>query len=185
MARRVCPWWLGYWLLNPLRRLTEDSARVVGPWVREGMTVLEPGSGMGYFTLEIARRVGERGRVIAIDLQERMLRRLRRRVASAGLSGRVEARLAGAERLGLDDLIGAVDLCLAIHVVHEVPSARDFFAEVHAALRPDGLAVVIEPRHHVTAEELEREVAAAVAAGLEVVAPPAPAGARSTVLRRP
>ena len=43
MAHRVCPWWLGYLLGAPLRRLMQDPRKVLAPYVREGMTVLEPG----------------------------------------------------------------------------------------------------------------------------------------------
>ena len=73
MAHRVCPWWLGYLLASPLRRLMQDPVKVVAPYVREGMTVLEPGPGMGFFTLELARLVGPSGRVVAVDIQPRML----------------------------------------------------------------------------------------------------------------
>ena len=66
MAHHVCPWWAGYALLIPLRRWTHNPERWLGPLVREGMTVLEPGPGMGYFTLDLARMVGASGRVVAV-----------------------------------------------------------------------------------------------------------------------
>jgi len=81
MPCRVCPWWLGYLLASPVRRLLQDPRKLLGPYVREGMTVLEPGPGMGFFTLEIARLVGPSGRVVAVDIQPRMLSSLRRRSA--------------------------------------------------------------------------------------------------------
>ena len=43
MGNRVCPWWLGYFLASPVRRLFQDPAAIVQPYIREGMTVLEPG----------------------------------------------------------------------------------------------------------------------------------------------
>ncbi len=52
---KVCPWWAGYFLASPLRQLFQDPAKILAPYVREGMTVLEPGPGMGFFTLELAR----------------------------------------------------------------------------------------------------------------------------------
>ncbi len=67
MAQHVCPWWLGYWLASPLRRLTVNPDAVVSPFVRPGMLVLEPGPGMGFFTLPLARLVGPKGRVVALD----------------------------------------------------------------------------------------------------------------------
>ena len=51
MAERVCPWWLGYLLASPMRRWLEDPVDILAPYVHEGMTVLEPGPGMGFFTL--------------------------------------------------------------------------------------------------------------------------------------
>src|SRR5262245_59235248 len=109
MPHRLCPWWAGYFLLLPLRRYYQNPAKLLGPHVREGMIVLEPGPGMGYFTLELARRVGPSGRVVAVDVQDRMLAALRRRAASAGLADRIEARAVPPGDLGVADLAGRVD----------------------------------------------------------------------------
>ena len=109
MARCVCPWWLGYLLVSPLRRLWEHPVRTLGPFVREGMLVLEPGCGMGFFTLDLARIVGPGGRVVAVDVQEKMLAGLRRRAAGAGLLDRIDARLARADSLGVADWAGRVE----------------------------------------------------------------------------
>jgi SAM-dependent methyltransferase len=166
MSERVCPWWAGYLLVSPLRRLLQDPAALLAPLVREGMTVLEPGPGMGFFTLEAARRVGPRGRVVAVDVQPRMLSALRRRAERAGLAARVEARAAAPDALGVPDLAGKVDLVLALLVVHELPDAGRFFAEARAALAPGGKVLVVEPRGHVTAAAFEATLAAAARAGL-------------------
>ncbi len=56
---------------------------------------------MGFFTLELARRVGPKGRVVAVDVQPRMIAGLKRRLAQAGLLERVDARVATADSLGL------------------------------------------------------------------------------------
>jgi hypothetical protein len=44
---RVCPWWVGYILASPVRKLWQNPVRILKPFVRPGMTVLEPGPGMG------------------------------------------------------------------------------------------------------------------------------------------
>ena len=46
-SHRVCPWWFGYLLLGPIRRMRYDPSTILGPYLHEGMTVLEPGPGMG------------------------------------------------------------------------------------------------------------------------------------------
>lgn len=74
MAHRVCPWWIGYLLASPLRRwFGQDPIKIFSPYVREGITVLEPGPGMGFFTIPLARLVGASGKVIAIDVQTKMI----------------------------------------------------------------------------------------------------------------
>jgi len=185
MSARVCPWWLGWLLASPIRKLRHDPARILAPHLREGMTVLEPGPGMGFFTLELARRVGPSGRVVAVDLQPRMLSGLRRRAERAGLGGRVEARLAARGSLGVEDLAGAVDFVLAFAVVHELPDAARFFAEIRAALAPGGRVLVAEPAGHVKPPDFAASLAAAVRAGLRREPGPAIAGSLTALLAAP
>ncbi len=165
---RVCPWWLGYVLMCPLRRFAHDPAKLLAPHVRAGMTVLEPGPGMGFFTLELARLVGGSGRVVAVDIQPKMLARLKRRLAKAGLLERVDVRLARPDSLGVDDLAGAVDFVLAFAVVHEFPAPDRFFAEAARALKPGGPLLLVEPSGHVRDAQFDVELAQAAQAGLEV-----------------
>jgi SAM-dependent methyltransferase len=169
MANHVCPWWLGYFLVSPLRRLWQQPEKILSPFVGEGMLVLEPGCGMGFFTLDLARIVGPKGRVVAVDLQERMLAGLRRRAARAGLLGRIDVRLAQTDRLGVTDLAGQVDVALALHVVHEVPDVAGFFAEIAATLKPDGRLLFVEPRGHVSAEAFDASLTMAEQAGFRAV----------------
>jgi len=169
MANHVCPWWLGYVLVNPLRRLWQRPDQLLAPYVREGMLVLEPGCGMGFFTLDLARMVGPTGRVVAVDLQERMLAGLRRRARRAGLLDRIEARLAQADRLSVADLAGHMDVALALHVVHEVPDIAGFFAEIATSLKPEGRLLFVEPRGHVSEDAFAVSLALAEKAGFRVV----------------
>jgi ubiquinone/menaquinone biosynthesis C-methylase UbiE len=181
---RVCPWWIGYLLASPLRRILQNPAKIIAPYVREGMTVLEPGPGMGFFTLELARRAGESGRVVAVDIQPKMLAALRRRAAKAGLGRRVEMRLARAESMGIADLAGRVDFVLAFAVVHEMPDAGVFFRELSAALRPGGSVLLVEPGGHVKAEDFAQELAAAAQAGLGLTDHPKVGSSHAAVLRK-
>ncbi len=177
MPHRVCPWWLGYLLASPIRKLFQDPARILAAHVREGMTVLEPGPGMGFFTLELARRVGPGGHVIAVDIQEQMLAGLLRRARRAGLADRVEARLASGSSLGIGDLAGKVDLVVAFAMLHELPDVSRFFAEVRPTLAPGGKVLVAEPSGHVSASDFESTLKAAERAGFR--RQPGPAIARS------
>jgi ubiquinone/menaquinone biosynthesis C-methylase UbiE len=166
----VCPWWLGYLLASPLRSwISEPPESLLAPYVRAGMTVLEPGPGMGFFTLPLACMVGPAGRVVAIDIQPKMLASLQRRAKKAGLHERIETRLAEPESLGVGDINGSVDFALAFAVVHELPSVETFFREAAAALKPGGLLFLAEPSGHVNQEGFQMEIDAARQAGLFVV----------------
>ena len=166
MASHRCPWWLGYFLVSPIRKLVEDPRKILAPHVREGMLVLEPGPGMGFFTLELARLVGPKGRVVAVDVQERMLAALRRRAARAGLLDRLETRLATPGNLGIADLDGQVDFALLFHMLHEVPNQAALLASMHAALKPDGRLLLVEPRGHVSAAQFAGSLALCRTVGL-------------------
>ncbi len=182
--QRVCPWWLGYVLASPIRKLFYHPDRIVEPYVREGMTVLEPGPGMGYFTLELARLVGPQGRVIAVDVQPKMLEGLKKRLARAGLPGRVDARLCPPDSMGLGDLDGKIDFALAFAMVHELPAAAPFFAEVARALKPGGVLLLAEPSGHVKPAAFSEELKLAADAGLHETTRPVIRGNHAAVLRR-
>lgn len=181
---RVCPWWLGYLLACPLRSLFQNPAKILGPYVREGMIVLEPGPGMGFFTLELARRVGDAGRVVAVDIQPKMLERLERRAAKAGLRNRVVTRLVPPDSMELHDLAGMVDFALAFAVVHEMPDGARFFREVSEALKPGGAVLLVEPPGHVKVEAFDQELSAAGRAGLTVVDRPKVGRSHAALLRK-
>jgi SAM-dependent methyltransferase len=184
MAQRACPWWLGYLLASPLRRLIVDPRKLLGPYVHEGMTVLEPGPGMGFFTIELARLVGVSGRVVAVDIQPKMVDRLKRRLTKAGLLARVDIRLVQPDPMGLADLADSVDFILAFAVVHEVPSAGSFFAELYRALKPGGFILFGEPRGHVKPALWNAELEAASQAGFIVAGRPDIRRSHAAVLKK-
>jgi ubiquinone/menaquinone biosynthesis C-methylase UbiE len=148
------------------------------------MTVLEPGPGMGFFTLELLRMVGNRGRVVAVDIQPKMLGKLKRRAAKAGLLNRLDARQASADSMNIADLRGSVDFTLAFAVVHEFPDAARFFAEAAAVSKPGAELLFAEPNGHVKAADFESELRAADQSGFKVVDRPRIRRSQAAVLRK-
>ena len=130
------------------------------------MTVLEPGCGMGYFSLPLARHAGPDGQVICVDVQPRMIEGLRRRARRAGLLDRIETVVCTSGDLGLSSFRGRIDLAVAIHTVHEVDDSRGFLEQIAAALRPGGTLLVLEPRGHVSREAFETTLGTAAEVGL-------------------
>lgn len=162
------PWWAGFLLTSPLRRLVHDPHEILSPFVKEGMRVFEPGPGRGFFTLELARLVGSKGRVFTSELQAASLEGLKRRARRAKLADRIDARQASRHSLGIDDLAGAIDFAFSFAVAHEVADPERFFGEIVHALAPAALLLLVEPDGHVAAERFETLTAAAVDSGLTV-----------------
>ena len=137
----VCPWWFAYTFDNRLRRLVHPPGKVLGPYVTEGMTAIDIGSGMGHFSIGLARLVGERGRVVAVDLQQEMLDILARRAKKAGLVERIERHRCAADALGVS--VDA-DLVLTFWMAHEVRDRERFMGEIHGLLRDGGVYFLAE-----------------------------------------
>lgn len=161
----VCPSWLGPLLANPVRRLYEKPERILGPFVQPGMTALEPGCGMGFFSIPLARLVGPSGRVICVDVQQKMLDGLGRRARRADVLDRIETIVAGGNDLHVDAWAGKIDVAFAIHVVHELPDAAAFFTQLQRALRTGGTLVISEPKGHVSEAGFAATLALAESAG--------------------
>jgi ubiquinone/menaquinone biosynthesis C-methylase UbiE len=181
MHHHTCPWWLGYALANPFRRIMHEPEKILAPFVREGMTVLDLGSGMGFFSLAMATLVGAQGKVICVDLQQEMLDALRKRAERAGLSERIRL-----QRATEDDIhvTGPADFALAFWMAHEVADVRKFLDQIFSALKPSGSVLLVEPRIHVTEREFQRIVALAREAGFTVGEAPPASISRSAILKK-
>lgn len=180
MGDHICPWWMGYVLANPLRRLLENPDKLLGPYVKPGMTVVEYGCGMGFFTLALARMVGPEGKVIAVDVQQKMLDGMQRRVNRAGLAERVTPLLADSRGVTISD---AVDFVAALHVVHELPDATAFFSQMRDIMKPGAKLLMVEPGFHVSEKDFRASVDSARSVGLTVAEEPVAGKRRSALLQ--
>ncbi|MCA6108959.1 class I SAM-dependent methyltransferase [Bradyrhizobium cenepequi] len=169
---KPCPWWVGYLIASPIRKLWHDPALILESYIREGMTVLEPGPGMGFFTLEIAKLVGPSGRVVAVDVEPRMIEGLKRRARKAGLLDRIDARVVSATSMQLADLDASADFVFAFAVVHELPSAASFFSEAARAMKSGADLLLAEPVGHVSEAEFAEQIGAAADDGLKALSRP-------------
>lgn len=153
-----------------VRRWLYHPERLAARYVKPGDRVLDFGCGPGFFTRSFARRVGDQGRVIAVDLQQGMLDLVRRKVAEAGLSARLITHLCKPDALDLGpERDGQVDVAFALFVVHEVPDRAKLFREIAATLRSGGTFFYSEPPFLVGRKEFDANVASMKALGLEVI----------------
>ncbi len=180
--QRVCPWWCCFTFDNAFRRIFHDPERILGPYVKPGWTVLDVGPGMGYFTITLARLVGDTGKVIAADLQQKMLDGIARRALRAGVRQRVELLRSQPDRIGIDR---QVDFCLVFWMAHEVPDLARFFAEIASSLKPDGLLLLAEPVLHVSRRSFDSTLGMAEDAGLTEAGGPDIFASHAALLKRP
>lgn len=169
MCSHICPWWGGYFIDNGLRRLVHNPQRILSPYVRPGMRVMDFGCGMGMFAIGMAELVGDAGLVIAVDLQDQMLATLRKRAMRAGVEGRIRTHHCSVNSIDLNE---TVDFALASFSVHEVPDTERLIREIHDCLRPQGQFLVIEPVVHVSSKAFARTLEIANATGLNVLERP-------------
>ncbi|MFM7205195.1 MAG: class I SAM-dependent methyltransferase [Planctomycetaceae bacterium] len=155
------------WLVRESRQREEDCRLLLEALaVKPGQTICDLGCGNGFYTLELARRVGPTGVVYAVDIQPEMLRMLSEEAGREGLSTiRPVLGTAIDPRLPA----GAVDLCLCVDVYHEFSHPADMLARIRESLAPGGRlalvefrgedpAVPIKPLHKMTKEQIRREL---------------------------
>jgi ubiquinone/menaquinone biosynthesis C-methylase UbiE len=177
----VCPWWFAYTFDNPLRTLFHDPNKIFSAYVQEGMTVADIGCGMGYFSIGLARIVKEKGNVIAVDLQKKMLEILEKRAKRAGVSKIVHPHLCVANNIDINE---PIDFALAFWMLHETPDEKAFLKEVRDTLTPSGHLLIAEPRFHISAAKFAKEIDVAQATGFKIKDKPKISFSYSVVLEQ-
>jgi SAM-dependent methyltransferase len=132
------------WLVRESRQREEDCRLLLEALaIKKGQKICDLGCGNGFYTLELARRVGPEGVVYAVDIQPEMLRMLARRAAEEGLTNIrpilgtfIDPRLPK----------GEVDLVLCIDVYHEFSHPEQMLARIRESLAADGRLVLAEFR---------------------------------------
>jgi SAM-dependent methyltransferase len=109
--------------------------------ITPGMSVADIGAGEGYFTVRLAERVGARGRVLAQDIQTKVIERLGARVARERLDN-VSVQLGGADDPRLP--ANSFDRVLMVHMYHEIEEPYAFLWRLWPALRGAGEIIVVD-----------------------------------------
>ena len=164
-----------------MRRLLHKPEKVVGPYVKEGMTALDIGCGMGHFSIGMAKLVGDGGKVISVDLQQKMLNKVGRRARRANVANRISLRLCKPDDIGVTEKI---DFALTFWMAHEVSDQKRMFEQIRSILKDEGKWMLSEPRLHTSAARFEREMGIAQEAGFRVVERPAVTMSFAAVLEK-
>jgi putative heme-binding domain-containing protein len=134
--------------------------------IQPGATVADIGSGTGYFTWRLAERVGARGKVYAVDVQQSMLDLTRAAVNEHKLTN-VEYVLATEQSIRLPER--SLDLAFVAYAYHEFADPDATMSTIRRALKPNGRVLILEyakeskiapasPLHRMSFEEIRREI---------------------------
>ena len=178
---RVCPVEIAGSLDNRIRRWLQNPRKILEPYIEEGMTVLDIGCGPGFFSIDMAQLVGESGRVIAADLQEGMLQKLRDKIQGTELERRITLHKCKENKIGVSE---NVDFVLAFYMVHEAPNQKEFFREIASILKPDGRVLIVEPPFHASKKGFEESIRKAMDTGLTVVERPKVFLSKTAILKK-
>jgi len=179
--KRICPVERAGILDNRIRRWLQDPQKILKSYIKEGMTVLDAGCGPGFFTIDIAQMVGKSGLVIASDLQEGMLQKLRDKIRGTEFEKRITLHKCQEDKIGVSE---NVDFVLSFYLVHEVPDREKFFEEIISILKPNGQVLIVEPLFHVSRAAFEETIKKAQAAGFTPIERPKVFLSRAMIMKK-
>lgn len=179
--KHVCPWWLAYTFDNPLRRLLHNPEKIFRDYLDQGMTALDIGCGMGYFSIAMAQMVGDSGHVIAVDIQQKMLDIVGARAKKAGVAHRIQLHNSREDSLGLT---AQADFVLTFWMMHEVPDVTRLLEQIRPLIKPTGKYMLTEPVMHVDASRFEEICACVLHSGFCVLDRPRIAMSRACVFEK-
>jgi len=166
---------------NRIRRWIQNPRKILGPYIKEGMTVLDLGCGPGFFSIDMAQMVGKSGQVIASDLQEGMLLKLREKIQGTELKERITLHKCEERKIGLSE---RVDFVLAFYMVHEIPDQNEFFNELGLMLKTEGQVLIVEPPFHVSRAAFEEMIRKSREAGFTTVERPKVFLSKTVILKK-
>jgi ubiquinone/menaquinone biosynthesis C-methylase UbiE len=157
------------WLDRAQRDPEEHPAQVLDALqIHQGDVVADLGAGSGYFTFRMAPKVGENGRVLAVDVQEEMLKTLRQRAVASKMKN---VQVIRGTETNPNLPIGTVDTVLLVDVYHELAYPFEVMERVRESLKTSGRVVFVEYRkedpsvqikevHKMSLQQLETEMKA-------------------------
>ena len=127
---------------SKFRRLLHNPNKILKPFIRKNMTVLDVGCGPGVFSVEIAKLMEGTGKIISADMQEGMLEIIRNKIRGTPFENRFVLHKCQPDRVGVSEKL---DFVLMFYMVHEVPDRNSLFAEILPLINRDGLLMIAEP----------------------------------------
>lgn len=151
----VCSYKMAGFFDSKIRKLFQNPEKILSPYINKGMTVLDLGCGPGFFTIEMAKIVGETGKVVGADLQEEMLSKVKSKIQGTNLEDIIELHNTQKDSIGLNEKF---DFILVFYMLHEVPNQDKTLKKLHDLLNNQGKLLIVEPKGHVSKKDFEKSI---------------------------
>lgn len=151
---------------HSFRRLFRRPCNIIKPYVTDGMSILDIGCGPGFFSIEMASALNKSGKIIAADVQQEMLDKIKEKIHDTPLEDKIQLHLCNEDSIGLNE---KVDLILAFYRIHETSNQKQLFTELKSLLNTNGKILIVEPKVYISEKKFEemREVIEEV--GLKII----------------
>ncbi len=177
----VCSHSHSFFLDNAFRRLIQSPGKIVGEYIKNGDTIVDLGCGPGYFSIDMAKMVGNTGQIISVDLQPEMLAKVKKKAKEQNLSRRIILHNCSQDRIGLSPDTAA-DFVLVFYMLHETPDPDKFLQEIKTFLKKDGKCLIVEPIFHVSKKHFHNMTKNIEDMGFTILGRPSKKGGRSLLI---
>jgi len=178
MSQTVCPAWLSFFLENGLRKKFHNPEIILKGYIKPGDTAVDIGCGPGYFSIPMAKMTGKSGKVIPVDIQEKMLRRVDAYAKRYHVEDILQLTKCTTSDICVTD---KADFILSFWMVHEVRDVDALMKQIYKILKPGGFYLLSEPKIHVSDKKYLEIIKLAESAGLKMVREVKIRGSRSMV----
>jgi 2-polyprenyl-3-methyl-5-hydroxy-6-metoxy-1,4-benzoquinol methylase len=175
----VFPAWRSWVLDNVFRKLYHNPKKILQGLIKPGDTAADIGCGPGFFTITMAHMAGQGGTVMACDLQDEMLGKVRKKAEKQEIRNIVYIK----SEKDKVNISGKLDFALCFYIVHEVPDSLAFFKEIAEHMKKGGKVLFAEPGFAVDDAEFNTSIENAKKAGFEVTEQQKIPGSKAVLLQ--
>lgn len=165
-----------------IRKRIQNPEKILKPFVKAGMHVIDYGCGTGYFTLPMANMVGEHGHVYGIDIQKEMLNHVEEKAVKEKLEQQITLLQCTESNIPTTEIADPINFALLFGVAHEIADRELVFTKLYESLKTEGQILLAEPKLHVSDACFEQTIQIAKAAGFSVEKGPSISMMKTVVL---
>lgn len=169
MSNRVCPSSKYPSLESKFRKIFQNPVKIFSKYVKPGDKAADIGCGPGFFTIGLARIVGEKGCIYATDIQQEAINIINKKTKGTIYEKIIYPLKTENDSVCIND---KVDFVLNFYVLHEVENKSKFVDEMKKLMKNEGTYMLVEPKGHVNKNQFDEEIKIIKSAGFSLIESP-------------